>query len=131
MSFPAPRIFALLTACTALVAQTPGSSNVDPSILKVTLLGSGGGPRVDTQRYGISILVEAAGQKLLFDCGRGATLRAAEAGIRTSDLDKIFLTHLHSDHIISIPDLLLTAWSGPDGRKTPFQVWGARQALVA
>lgn len=79
---------------------------------------------MDLQRYGISILVEAAGQKLLFDCGRGATLRAAEAGIRTSDIDKVFLTHLHSDHIISIPDLLLTAWSGPAGRKTPFQVWG-------
>jgi ribonuclease BN (tRNA processing enzyme) len=77
----------------------------------VTLLGSGGGPRVDVRRYGISILVEAAGQKLLFDCGRGATLRAVEAGIRPIDLDKVFLTHLHSDHIISIPDLLLTLWA--------------------
>ena len=114
--------FIALSACCPLAAQSANSPAADPASIKVTLLGSGGGPRVDVRRYGISILVEAAGQKLLFDCGRGATLRAVEAGIRPIDLDKVFLTHLHSDHIISIPDLLLTPWA--EGRKTPFQVWG-------
>ena len=35
----------------------------------------------------------------------------------------VFLTHLHSDHIIGLPDLYLTGW-GAQGRKTPFRVWG-------
>jgi|SRR5690348_11457313 len=116
--------FIALSSCCPLAAQSANPPAADSASIKVTLLGSGGGPGVNVQRYGISILVEAAGQKLLFDCGRGATLRAVEAGIRTSELDKVFLTHLHSDHIVSIPDLLLTPWSSSDGRKTPFQVWG-------
>lgn len=74
------------------------------------------------QRYGPSILVEAGGEKLLFDCGRAAVVRLAEAGVRQQEIDKIFLTHLHSDHILSIPDMLLTGWTS--GRKTPLRVWG-------
>ncbi len=91
--------------------------------MKITILGSGGGPRPNPIRYGISILVEAEGEKLLFDCGRGAVIRLAQAGIREGEVDKVFLTHLHSDHILSIPDLLLTGW-GEQGRNTPLRVWG-------
>jgi ribonuclease Z len=112
-----------LAACCHLTAQTQNPPAADSTPIKVTLLGSGGGPPVDVQRYGISILVEAAGQKLLFDCGRGATFRLVEAGFRPGEIDKVFLTHLHSDHIVSLPDLLLTPWA-MEGRKTPFQVWG-------
>ena len=61
-----------LSACCHLAAQSSKPPAADPAPIKVTLLGSGGGPGVNVQRYGISILVEAAGQKLLFDCGRGA-----------------------------------------------------------
>ncbi|HSR08685.1 MAG TPA: MBL fold metallo-hydrolase [Bryobacteraceae bacterium] len=91
--------------------------------IKVTILGSGGGPRPNPVRYGISILVEAEGERLLFDCGRGAAIRLAQAGIREGEVDKVFLTHLHSDHILSIPDLLLAGW-GEQGRNTPLRVWG-------
>src|SRR5690242_5667913 len=48
--------------------------------LKITLIGTGGGPIVNPRRFGISTLVAADNQRLLFDCGRGATLRLAEAG---------------------------------------------------
>jgi ribonuclease Z len=101
--------------------QTPPAT---PSggALKVVILGSGGTPQVDTQRYGPAILVEAAGERLLFDCGRAAVIRMAEAGIALRDIDKIFLTHLHSDHILSLPDVLLSGWT--QRRITPLRVWG-------
>jgi ribonuclease Z len=78
---------------------------------------------VNLQQFGASILVQAGGERLLFDCGRGATLRLAEAGVPIGTISRVFLTHLHSDHVIQIPDLLLTGWAG--GRRTvPLEVWG-------
>ena len=88
--------------------------------LVVTILGSGGGPPTNTRRYGPSTLVQAAGETLLFDAGRGAAFRLAEAKIPF--VSKIFLTHLHSDHIFSIPDLWLTPW--PVRRDHPLEIWG-------
>lgn len=90
---------------------------------KVILLGSGAGPRIDLKQFGPGILVEAGGERLLFDCGRGITLRMAQAGISHGSISRLFLTHLHSDHVIQIPDLLLTGWVG-GGRKIPLEVWG-------
>jgi ribonuclease Z len=91
--------------------------------LKVILLGTGGGPGPNAQRFGISTLVVAGTEKLMFDCGRAATIRMSQLGIWHGDVTKLFLTHLHSDHVIGIPDLYLTGWTGR-GRKGPFQVWG-------
>lgn len=89
--------------------------------LTVTLLGTGAPqPRVD--RFGPSILIEAGKQKLLFDCGRGATQRIEQRKIPFAEVDALFLTHLHSDHVIGIPDLWLTGWLR--GRKVPLRVWG-------
>jgi ribonuclease Z len=89
--------------------------------LRVTLLGTGSPqPRID--RFGPSILVEAAEKKLLFDCGRGATQRIEQIKVPFTEIDALFLTHLHSDHIVGIPDLWLTGWAR--GRKMPLRVWG-------
>jgi ribonuclease Z len=112
---------ALLAFSVSSIGQTSRSSGPE-SALKVVILGAGGGPPADTQKYGPSILVEAGSEKLMFDCGRAAIIRLAEAGVRQQEIDKIFLTHLHSDHILSIPDVLLTGWSS--GRTTPLRIWG-------
>ncbi len=91
--------------------------------LKIILLGTGVGPPVNLQQYGASILVEAGGERFLFDCGRGATIRLTQAGVPLGSITRVFLTHLHSDHIIELPDLLLTGWTA--GRRTvPLEVWG-------
>lgn len=103
-------------------SSSGGRLDVEPQTLTVTILGSGAGPAVNLQRFGPSILVEAGDHRLLFDCGRGAMLRLKELDIPFHRLDKLFLTHLHSDHIIDIPDLLLTPWIA--GRRTPLEVWG-------
>ena len=89
--------------------------------LKVTLLGTGV-PRPVMERFGPSILVEAGKEKLLFDCGRGATMRLLQLKAPFADLTALFLTHLHSDHIVGISDFYLTGWIL--GRSTPLRVWG-------
>lgn len=100
----------------------------NPGKIRVTLLGTGVGPPVNLEQFGASTLVEAGSTRLLFDCGRGTTLRLVQAGVPTGSISKVFLTHLHSDHVVQLPDLLLTAWVGPGagapGRVVPFEVWG-------
>jgi ribonuclease Z len=88
---------------------------------KVTLLGTGN-PRPVMSRFGPSILVEAGKAKLVFDCGRGASQRLDQLKIPFSEITALFLTHLHSDHTVGIPDLWLTGWVM--GRTTPLAVWG-------
>jgi len=88
---------------------------------KVTLLGTGN-PRPVMSRFGPSILVEAGKEKLLFDCGRGATQRLYQLNIPFEEVTGLFLTHLHSDHTVGIPDLWLTGWVM--GRDTPLSMWG-------
>ena len=92
---------------------------------RVTLLGTGDPiPRVD--RFGPATLVEVAGQRLLFDVGRGASQRITQLGIPLSAISAVFLTHFHSDHVTGIPDLWMTGWLPPPfGRRSvPFEVWG-------
>jgi len=43
---------------------------------------------------------------------------------KRSAATQLFLTHLHSDHVLDLPDLLLTPWSAPPERKVPLEVWG-------
>lgn len=92
--------------------------------LKVTLLGTGAPPPV-MHRFGPSILVEAGAQKFLFDAGRGATQRLLQLRIPLREVHALFLTHLHSDHVVGIPDLWLIGWSN-GLRALPLRVWGPR-----
>lgn len=90
--------------------------------MQVILLGTASGPTFNAQRLGISTLVVAGPEKLLFDAGRSLTIGMTRLAVNPVDVTKIFLTHLHSDHVISLPELLLFPW--PQGRKTPLEVWG-------
>ena len=98
---------------------------VSAQMIKVTLLGTGAPPPV-MNRFGMSTLVEAGSSKLLFDVGRGSAQRLLQAKIALKDIDTVFLTHLHSDHVVGLPDLLLTGWSFGQ-RLRPFRS-GARLA---
>ena len=92
---------------------------------RVTVLGSGTPvPRID--RFGPATLIEAGNQKLLVDAGRGVTMRLWQLKIPLSQIERLFLTHYHSDHTNGIPDLWLTGWLPPrwGQRKTPFCVTG-------
>ena len=95
-------------------------------VMRVTILGSGT-PRPDINRFSQSILIEAGEEKLLFDAGRGATIRLSQAQVNIGHINKVFLTHLHSDHTLGLPDLIMTGWIyqrnkdlevyGPEGTK--------------
>jgi ribonuclease Z len=92
---------------------------------RVTLLGTGTpAPRIE--RFGPATLVEAGGQTLLFDAGRGVTMRLWQIKIPLSRVDCLFLTHYHSDHTSGVPDLWLTGWLAPvwGRRSSPFRVIG-------
>ncbi|HSE47487.1 MAG TPA: MBL fold metallo-hydrolase [Gemmatimonadales bacterium] len=93
--------------------------------IKVTLLGTGSPPPV-MHRFGPSILIEAAGQKFLIDAGRGALQRLGQVKVRWQDVEGVFFTHLHSDHVVGFPDLWLTGWLVGPGRDRPLHVWGPR-----
>jgi len=108
-----------VASCLAFLVFLAATSHAQE--LKVTLLGTGN-PRPVMSRFGPSILVEAGTQKLIFDCGRGATQRLYQLKIPFTAVTGLFLTHLHSDHTVGIPDLWLTGWAM--GRDTPLLVWG-------
>jgi ribonuclease Z len=100
-------------------------SPADGDDFRVTLLGTGS-PQPVMDRFGPGVLVQAGGQTLLFDCGRGITQRLFQLGVRLGAANKLFITHLHSDHTVGIPDLWLTGWLEPAfaQRKGAFQVFG-------
>ncbi|HEY2501363.1 MAG TPA: MBL fold metallo-hydrolase, partial [Mycobacterium sp.] len=78
-------------------------------MIEVTLLGTGS-PIPDPNRAGPSTLVRAGGQVFLVDCGRGVLQRAAAVGVGAGGLSALLLTHLHSDHIGDLGDVLITRW---------------------
>lgn len=127
MSLLRPTLFGVLLfeGCDATSAQTSGQTDATlPNAIRVTLLGTASGPRVQVGLAGTSTLVEAGGERLLFDAGRGFMQNLVKAGLPMTAATKLFLTHLHSDHVLDIPDLLLTPWSAAPERKVPLEVWG-------
>lgn len=78
-------------------------------MIEVTLLGTGS-PIPDPERAGPSTLARAGGQMFLIDCGRGVLQRLAAAGAGANQLSALLLTHLHSDHIADLGDVIITRW---------------------
>lgn len=83
----------------AATASTASTTAADPGRLSVVLLGTQAGPPVDPGRAGIATAVVVDGATYVVDCGRAATTRYVEAGLRLDSLRGIFLTHLHADHV--------------------------------
>jgi ribonuclease Z len=112
-------VLALLAGLRLLAADAAPP----PGSLRITLLGTGN-PRPTSARSGPATLVEAGTTRILVDAGRGVAERLWSAGGREalSGIDLVALTHLHSDHLVGLPDLWLTGWIF--GRKAPLRVIG-------
>jgi ribonuclease BN (tRNA processing enzyme) len=112
----------------AVSAQTDS-----PATTRVVMLGTGT-PNADAERSGPAVAVVRSGTAYLVDAGPGIVRRAAAAARRhgmqaleASRLRIVFLTHLHSDHTLGLPDLILSPWTlerherlvvyGPPGTK--------------
>ena len=115
----------LLAILFAMTCSPARAQTADEGRFRVTLLGTGS-PVPQPDRFGPATLVEAGGQALLFDAGRGATIRLFQLGVPLSRVSPLFLTHFHSDHTVGIPDVWLSGWlGGPWARRTtPFRVVG-------
>lgn len=95
---------------------------------RVVLLGTGN-PPADPDRSGPATAVVVNDTPYLVDFGAGVVRRAksavVEKGIAALDpvkLRVVFVTHLHSDHTVGYPDLILTPWVL--GRRVPLEVYG-------
>lgn len=112
---------AVVVALAALLGHSAARAGED-AVIRVTMLGTGTPLPVPGQ-YGPSTLIEAGGRAFLFDCGRGCGIRLAQARRPLfNSIDGVFLSHLHSDHIVGLPDLWLNGWT--QGRSKPLAIWG-------
>ncbi|MCV3210098.1 MBL fold metallo-hydrolase [Mesorhizobium sp. YC-39] len=96
--------------------------SVDPGADRLVLLGSKGGPALRPGGpWPSSSLLELGGRSIVVDCGLGVTRGLVDAGIGLKALDLIFITHLHSDHVLELGPLIHTAWTaGLAGSVTVF-----------
>ena len=88
--------------------------------LSVIFLGTGGSVP-SARRSTTSVLIARGGDRLLFDCGEG-TQRQMQRSIGLTQVDAIYLTHFHADHILGLPGLLKT-YDLTD-RERPLVVYG-------
>lgn len=96
---------------------------------KIVLLGTGT-PNADPERSGPSVAIVVDQTPYLIDMGPGVVRRAAAAhltgvaGLEASNLSRVFVTHLHSDHTVGYPDVIFTPWVL--GREAPLEVYGPK-----
>lgn len=107
-----------------------GATADSNSQARVVILGSGT-PIPDPHRSGPAVAIVVKGQAYLFDAGPGVVRRAEEAAeklgiaeLQAPSLTRLFITHLHSDHTLGYPDVMLTPWVV--GRSEPLEVYGPK-----
>ena len=90
---------------------------------RLVLLGSKGGPAIRPGGpWPTSSLLQLGGRTIIVDCGLGVTRGIVDAGLSLKALDLVFVTHLHSDHVLELGPLLHTAWTA--GLAKPVAVYG-------
>ena len=88
--------------------------------LSAIFLGTGGSVP-SARRSTASVLISRGGDRLLFDCGEG-TQRQMQRSIGLTQVDEIYLTHFHADHILGLPGLL-KSYDLTD-REPPLKIYG-------
>jgi ribonuclease BN (tRNA processing enzyme) len=119
----------MMTCGIVMVAFAPRPASQSPTTTRVVMLGTGT-PRADPERSGPATAVVVNDAAYLVDAGPGIVRRAAAAaakGIGALSVEKLqtlFITHLHSDHTVGLPDVIFTPWV--QGRHVPLRVYGPR-----
>ncbi len=91
--------------------------------MKLTLLGTGC-PVVDYKRCGSSNLITTKKTKILVDCGSGVTQRLNQSGNSSSDINALLFTHLHTDHVIDLYQLIISSWHSD--RTSIWKIYGPK-----
>lgn len=103
----------------------PGTEALGANEMRITLLGTSCIPRLAQECNSIFVEVgNAKGQsdQFVFDCGTGVVAKYQAMGIPFAKMDKIFLTHLHGDHMSDITHIY--CFGPATDRRTPLYVWG-------
>jgi ribonuclease BN (tRNA processing enzyme) len=121
----------LLTVSLSIPASAarsqPAQGPVASPRTKVVMLGTGN-PAPIPDKMGASVAIVVDGTPYIVDAGVGVVRRASAAnragvkGLEMPSVRRVFLTHLHSDHTLGLPDLILTPWIM--GRTVPLEVYG-------
>ena len=116
-----------LPSCWFALNATSHTQTALATKTQVVMLGTGT-PLPDPDRSGPSTAIVVNGTAYIVDAGTGVVRRAAAArrkgleALEPTNLRIAFLTHLHSDHTLGLPDLMLTPWVM--GRKEPLELYG-------
>ena len=92
--------------------------------MHITLLGTGS-PIPSADRAGPATLVRAGASNLLIDAGRGVVMRLAAVGVTPPGISAVLLTHMHSDHICALNDVITCHWM-MNAQPTPLKVFGPK-----
>lgn len=101
--------------------SSPPSSRADSDSTTIVLLGTGM-PRPNPEASGPATAIVVGTRVFLFDAGAGVMRQLAAAGLPINGVTALFVTHLHSDHTVGYPDLILTSWVM--GRHRPLEAFG-------
>ena len=118
----------LLGIAIRLLAALQRSATESPAHTQIVLLGTGT-PAADPDRFGPATAIIVNDTAYLVDAGAGIVRRAATAArdrslksLQAANLRIVFLTHLHSDHTVGLPDLMLSPWTL--GRRVALELYG-------
>jgi len=100
----------------------PGTEKVGKDEMRITAVGTGMPTQTPTNAAACFLVELGNGESFLFDLGTGSTDRLAGLELDYSKLDKVFASHLHTDHVGDIAALWVAGWIS--GRYTPLHVYG-------
>ena len=127
-SLPLGIAIVLLGAAIRLLAASQPSAPPSSAHTQIVLLGTGT-PAADPDRFGPATAIIVNDTAYLVDAGAGIVRRAAAAArdrslkaLQAANLRIVFLTHLHSDHTVGLPDLMLSPWTL--GRRVALEAYG-------
>lgn len=126
---------AILSILVALISAVPASAHAQSPRTQIVMLGTGT-PIPNPDRSGPAVAIVVDSVAYLFDAGAGVGRRAAAAGLKgvkafaartpngqpSPRFDRVFLTHLHSDHTLGLADAIFTPWI--QGRVRPLDIYG-------
>jgi ribonuclease Z len=103
----------VLVAAGVILARTASAQLPVANVkeLRVTFLCTSGGPVAAPYLAGSAALVEFGPEAILIDAGRGVTQQMQRLGRSPGEVTRVFITHLHSDHTVGLPELWLARWT--------------------